>query len=227
MSSSVKLAKTAVVMLFVVSAILNGFATLVSVYQSGDKTPSIASAWSLNRDLSDDATKVMKGMAERRSGGSSRMPSGMGGMGGGRGGGMRGNGRDAEEMQEMREVMNKAIEAPARLSITQADGDVTFTDDDGRSKTFAANNKKERHQFENRTVETKTRWADGRLSQRDVARGWDEVDGDLLARQGRGTASRRRKVRELAPAAAAHTRARLRRHVHSHGTVTLILTTAR
>ena len=37
MSSSVKLAKTAVVMLFVVSAILNGFATLVSVYQSGDR----------------------------------------------------------------------------------------------------------------------------------------------------------------------------------------------
>ena len=135
MSSSVKLAKTAVVMLFVVSAILNGFATLVSVYQSGDRTPSIAGAWSLNRDLSDDATKVMKGMAERRSGGSSRMPSGMGGMGGGRGGGMRGNGRDPEEVQEMREVMNKAIEAPARLSITQADGDVTFTDDDGRSKT--------------------------------------------------------------------------------------------
>ena len=164
MSSSVKLAKTAVVMLFVVSAILNGFATLVSVYQGAAKTPSIAGTWSLNKDLSDDVTTVMKRMqAERRGGGSGRMPSGMGGMGGARGEGMRGGGRDPEEMQEIRDVMNKAIEAPARLSITQADGDVTFTDEDGRSKTFAANNKKERHQFENRTVETKTRWDGGRL----------------------------------------------------------------
>jgi hypothetical protein len=165
MSSFVKLAKTPVILLFVVSAILNGFATLVSVYQDVDKTPSIAGAWSLNTSLSDDPAKVMADrQGERRRGGGGRMPGGMGGMGGGgRGGGMGDGGGDLEQMQEMREVMNKAIEAPVRLTITQADGDVTFTDVDGRSKTFAANNKKEKHQFENRTVDTKTRWDDGRL----------------------------------------------------------------
>jgi len=165
MSSFVKVAKTSVILLFVVSAILNGFATLVSVYQDVDKTPSIAGAWSLNTSLSDDPAKVMADrQGERRRGGGGRMPGGMGGMGGGgRGGGMGDGGGDLEQMQEMREVMNKAIEAPARLTITQADGDVTFTDGDGRSTTFAANNKKEKHQLQNRTVDTKTRWDDGRL----------------------------------------------------------------
>ena len=64
------------------------------------------------------------------------MPGGMGGggMGGGRGGDMGRGGGDPEQMREMRDVMMKALEGPARLTITYAGSDITFTDDDGRSK---------------------------------------------------------------------------------------------
>ena len=54
-----------------------------------------------------------------------------------------------------------------------------------RSKTFAANNKKERHQFENRTVETKTRWVDGRLvRETSLGDGMKLTETFSLAREG-------------------------------------------
>ena len=104
--------------------------------------------WTLNTDLSDDPAKVMESM---HNGGSGR---GRWMHGGGGGGGM-----DPAKMQAMR----SAMEAPAKLTITEADGSITFTDSEGRSQTFATNDKKEQHSIENGTADVKTKWEDGRL----------------------------------------------------------------
>ena len=66
---------------------------------------------------------------------------------------------DPAKMQAMR----SAMEAPAKLTIAEADGSVTFTDSEGRSQTFATTNKKEQHSIENVTADVKTKWEDGRL----------------------------------------------------------------
>ena len=66
---------------------------------------------------------------------------------------------DPAKMQTMR----SAMEAPAKLTIAEADGSVTFTDSEGRSQTFATTNKKEQHSIENVTADVKTKWEDGRL----------------------------------------------------------------
>jgi len=93
----------------------------------------------------------MESMHSERGGGSGR---GRWMHGGGGGGGM-----DPAKMQAMR----SAMEAPAKLTIAEADGSVTFTDSEGRSQTFATTNKKEQHSIENVTADVKTKWEDGRL----------------------------------------------------------------
>jgi hypothetical protein len=173
--------RVSIVIAFVASAILNGVVTLVDVLQgeayrgvqgavqNAPESPSIAGAWTLNKDRTDDPAKVLAGVQSERSrggdGGGARMPGGFGGgMGGRRGGTGEDRSRmDPEKMQEMRDLMRNAIEPPARLTITQVEGTITFTDGDGRSQTYATTNKKEKHPFENRTVETKTKWDHGRL----------------------------------------------------------------
>jgi len=115
------------------------------------QTAHLTGEWRLNTDLSDDPAKVMESMHSERGGGSGR---GRWMHGGGGGGGM-----DPAKMQAMR----SAMEAPAKLTIAEADGSVTFTDSEGRSQTFATTNKKEQHSIENVTADVKTKWEDGRL----------------------------------------------------------------
>jgi len=61
------------------------------------------------------------------------------------------------------QAMQRAMEAPAKLKIAEANGSITFTDNEGRAQTFATNNKKEQHPVENGTADVKTKWKDGRL----------------------------------------------------------------
>src|SRR5262249_7950838 len=114
-------------------------------------TPNLTGAWTLNKDLSDDPATVMETMKGERRGGSGHGPWM---HGGGRRGGM-----DQAKMQSM----HRAMEAPARLSITEANGSITFTDGDGRSQTLTTNNKKEKLLLDNQTVDVRTKWDDGRL----------------------------------------------------------------
>lgn len=77
---------------------------------------------------------------------------------------------------------------PTSHWVITADGDVlTFSDADGRSSHYAANDKKEKHQLAEATIETKTRWlANGQLHQEmslpggmKLGRDFSVVDGDV------------------------------------------------
>jgi hypothetical protein len=62
----------------------------------------------------------------------------------------------------MRELMTPA----AHWVITNgSEGAITMVDETGRSTRITANNKKEKHQLTAGTIETKTKWDSGLLSQ--------------------------------------------------------------
>jgi hypothetical protein len=134
---------------------------------------SLAGAWVLNRDASDDPRQVTPGGpgddGARRGPGGGRPPGGMGpGGGGGRGlpGGGRGPGGarpSEEEMRRLRDLMRELMEPAERLTIVVGDDSVSMTDQSGRTTRYATNGKPERHQLDAGTVETKTRWDGSRL----------------------------------------------------------------
>jgi hypothetical protein len=127
-----------------------------------DRT-ALAGAWRLNRELSDDPAKLRsEGGSDDRpedpgGGGRRRGGGGMGGGGMGRGG-MRGERPDPEQAKRVQAMMQSLIAPPANLIISVEDGQVTFTDADGRSQRFTTTNKKEKHQLDAGTVETRTKW---------------------------------------------------------------------
>jgi hypothetical protein len=130
-----------------------------------DKVPNLTGAWTLNQDLSDDGAKLIESMQSGDHGGSG------GGFGGGHGPGMHGGGgaggnrggMTPEQMRAMRSRMNYVLEASTKLTIVQADGSVILTDNDGRSLRLTTNNKKENRPVDNRMVDVRTKWDDGRL----------------------------------------------------------------
>jgi hypothetical protein len=125
------------------------------------QTPTLTGEWRLNQTLSDDLAKAMQSLHGAGDGQTSS--GGMGGHGPGVHGRSGHGSMDPEKMRTVRTRVSRAIEAPARLTITQADGSITFTDGDGRSQTLATNNKKEKRSFDARTVDVRTKWDDGRL----------------------------------------------------------------
>jgi hypothetical protein len=114
--------------------------------QAQDTT--LTGVWTLNKDLSDDPAQTMAATHGERPGRSGHGPWRHGGRGRG----------DPGQMQAMHAQMH-----PARLTITQASGSITFTDGEGRSQTLTTNNKKQKLPLHNRTVEVRTKWDDGRL----------------------------------------------------------------
>lgn len=125
----------------------------------------------MNKHLSDDAAKLMEAMQGGDHGGSGGGHMPPGGFSGGHGPGMHGGGAmggnrggmTPEQMRAMRARMSEALEAPARLTIVQADGSVRLTDNHGRSQRLTTNNKKEKRPIDNQMVEVRTKWDDGRL----------------------------------------------------------------
>lgn len=146
---------------FALCVFANGMPTSAAASQNNETT-DLTGLWTLNEDLSDDPANVMEAMQAERHGGSGG--GGFGGHGPGmHGGGGRGGGRGGRDPEQMRAHMNAIIEPPGRLTITQTDSAIAFTDGDGRSQTLATTNKKEQHPFENATVDVKTKWDDWRL----------------------------------------------------------------
>jgi hypothetical protein len=141
--------------------------------------PRLAGVWKLNKEASSAAQSASSGSGGDNSGGgrSGRgggggggwgrgggMGGGMGrggGMGGGGMGGMRGGGggpEDEEKMKQRRALMQEVMEVSPAFTVTEGDGTITFTHNDGRVVTYKTDGKKEKHQLTNGTIETKTKW---------------------------------------------------------------------
>lgn len=69
-------------------------------------------------------------------------------------------------MKEAMEAMRELMTPTGHWVIKEEDGGaIVFNSAEGRSVRYVANNKKEKHQLANGTIETKTRWDNGRLRQ--------------------------------------------------------------
>lgn len=133
--------------------------------------PSLAGAWTLNRELSDQSKDAgasgKNGDEHGRSGGSHGRGGGGGGgrVGGfgGRGGGfgMGGAGMDPEEAARIRDAMRDIINPPDHLLITQTESMIVITGADGRTTRLSPDGKKIRD--ENTKIERKTRWEGEKL----------------------------------------------------------------
>jgi hypothetical protein len=137
--------------------------------------PKIGGVWKLNTQLSDpphvpgqDSGPNPVADGGRRGGG--MVPGGgVGGMGRGGGvpiGGQRegpGRGIDPEKLKAARALIEELLTAPTMLTVAEVDGAVTFTEADGRTRTYKTDNRKEKHQATNATVETRARWEEGSL----------------------------------------------------------------
>jgi hypothetical protein len=129
--------------------------------------PVLSGAWSIDKALSTAPGSVampdddMDGAGGRGPGG-----GGFGGMGGGRRGGM-GGGRGGPDggarrregdMAARRALMEELMALPAKFTIAQDGDKVVFIEPDGVVRTYVANDKAEKHQLQNGTIETKSRW---------------------------------------------------------------------
>lgn len=145
---------------------------------AADGRPALYGGWTIDREASATGPSPDGRAGDRGRGGPppGGMPGGggFGGPGGGRGGfggggfGGRGGGREAdrEEMERMRALMQEFMTPTVRWVIGGGEGDlVVFTDADGRSTRYAANDKKEKHQLLTGTIETRTKWDGGELRQ--------------------------------------------------------------
>jgi len=129
----------------------------------------LTGAWTLNKDLSDQAP----GAGERgdagergRRGGGGFGRGGGGGMGRrGLGGGMgRGDGRggvDREDMARMRDAIRDITNPSDHLTITETESMVVIAAGDGRTTRLSPDGKKIKD--ENTKVERKTKWDNGKL----------------------------------------------------------------
>jgi hypothetical protein len=140
--------------------------------------PNLGGAWVLNRDMGDQMQRGGGGgeSADGEAGGGHRH-GGYGGGGGGYGGGMgRGGGmghggmgggtmsdEQKQEMDRRRALMKELLQPSDRLTVTVDNDIVTFTESDGRVRKFKTDGKKEKHQFDNGTVETRSKWDNGGL----------------------------------------------------------------
>jgi len=123
---------------FAITALVGAWLA-VDARAQADK-PSIAGAWTLNKDLSDqpsDRNARDNGNGNGRSGGGyggggrRRGGFGGGGFGGGYGrGGGQGGGRqmDPDAMARMRDAMRDVTNPPEHLTITQTDSMIVMTD---------------------------------------------------------------------------------------------------
>jgi hypothetical protein len=152
-------------LLFAFTAIVGN---AVAAQTQRGETATLTGAWALNTDLSDDAAKVMEKVMGGDHGGSGGGHTPPAGVGGGHGpgmhsaGGSRG-GMSPEQVRAMRARMSDVLDAPAKLTMVEGDGSVTLTDNTGRSRRLIVNGKREKRPMDNRMVDVRTKWDDGRL----------------------------------------------------------------
>jgi hypothetical protein len=151
---------------------------LLEAETQAPERPILSGAWSLNKSLGtapgsggmpdDDAfDRPMGGRGPGGGGG------GMGGPGGGGGGRfpMRGGGgsgppdraRREGDMAARRALMVELMELPPKVTIAQDGDKVIFIEPDGVVRTYVANDQDEKHQLQNGTIETRSKWDDGAL----------------------------------------------------------------
>jgi hypothetical protein len=136
--------------------------TVESRAQAADKV-SLAGAWALNRELSDQPPARERGDQRGRGERGQRGRGGFGGGGYGGGGGRGAGGRagDPDEIARMREALRIILQPGDHLTITQSDSMVLITDQDGYTTRLSADGKKIKD--ENTKIERKTRWEAGKL----------------------------------------------------------------
>jgi hypothetical protein len=140
--------------------------------------PNLGGAWVLNRDMGDQMQRGGGGgESGDGEGGGGHRHGGYGGGGGGYGGGMgRGGGmghggmgggpmsdEQKQEMERRRALMKELLQPSDRMTVSVDNDIVTFTESDGRVRRFKTDGKKEKHQFDNGTVETRSKWDNGGL----------------------------------------------------------------
>lgn len=159
---------------FVGAAAIGMVAHIGPAQNRGDARTALAGTWTLNRDLSDvvPGPGVQPGEGGRPEG-PRRGPGGMRGRGPRMPGGGMPAGRSRpseEEVARRRALLRELMQPPQRLTIVVGSGEVTFTDERGRSWRLATDGRKEKHQLDNGTVTTRTRW-DGEALVRTIEAG--------------------------------------------------------
>jgi hypothetical protein len=141
-------------------------ATALPVVLAAGQTASgparLNGAWVLNRQQSSSVGSgdaAPEGGARHR-GGFSGGIGGPGGMGRGTGGGAE----DREAFERQRALMRELLEPLPRVTVTSDNETVTFTAPDGRVRKYRLDGKKEKHQFDNGTVDTKSKWEKEQLT---------------------------------------------------------------
>jgi hypothetical protein len=151
------------------AALIGVWLSIESRAQTTEQT-SLAGAWTLNKELSDQPTDRDGGRdagdRARRGdfgGGGGRGGGRRGGFGGGRGGGGLGRGpeMDREAMARSRDAMRDIMNPPDHLTITQTDSMIVLTGADGRTTRLSPDGKKVKD--ENTKVDRKTKWDGGKL----------------------------------------------------------------
>ena len=150
-----------------VAAVVGTWLSIESHAQT-DK-PSIAGAWTLNKDLSDQPPSGNNGGSNRGNGGNNGYGGGRrrggGGFGGGGRGGYGGGGGQPqlspEEQQRIRDALHDITNPPQKITITQTDSMVVITSEDGHTTRLSPDGKKIKD--ENTGIERKTKWDTGKL----------------------------------------------------------------
>jgi hypothetical protein len=163
---------------FVSAGLVVAIAALVGTWLSVESAaqtdkPSIAGAWTINKDLSDQPADRSNsgngrggsgygGGGGRRRGGGGYGGGGYGGGGGGRGGyGNGGQQMDPETAQRVRDAVRDLTNPPDKLTITQTDSMVVITTADGHTTRLSPDGKKIKD--ENTGIERKTHWDAAKL----------------------------------------------------------------
>src|SRR5581483_5883846 len=111
-----------------VAALLGTWLAAEGYAQAQSDKPSLAGAWTLNKDLSDKpADRGSRGSTNRGNGGfgGGRRRGGFGGRGGYGGGQPQ---MDPETAQRTREAMRDIVTPPEKMTITQSDSMIVMTD---------------------------------------------------------------------------------------------------
>ena len=138
--------------------------TIVAASQAVSELQKFNGAWVLNRQQS---TSAGSGGGEAAPEGGGHRRGGFSGGFGGPGGTGRGMGTGSEDraaMERQRALMHELLEPLPRLTVTTEGDIVTFTAADGRVRRYRVDGRKEKHQFDNGTVETKSKWEEGALT---------------------------------------------------------------
>jgi hypothetical protein len=145
--------------------------------EQGPERHTLAGAWTLNNDLSDqagggDQRDQVDGERGRRGNGGRGGPGGGGGrrggggFGGGRGGGRsggmgRGAGMNPEDMARMRDAMRDLTSPSNHLTIVETESMIVITSADGHTTRLSPDGKKIKD--DNTGIERKTKWDGGKL----------------------------------------------------------------